>query len=50
MMELTENDLELINKEFTTVQFDTYESDLIYKVNTEERQRILIFLIRTAKL
>ena len=30
MMELTENDLELINKEFTTDQFDTYVSDLIY--------------------
>ena len=45
MMELTENDLELINKEFTTVQFDTYESDLIYKVNTEEGSVYLFFLL-----
>ena len=36
MMELTENDLELIDKEFITDQFDTYESDLVYKVNTKE--------------
>ena len=45
MMELTENDLELINKEFTTVQFDTYESDLIYKVNTKEGTIYLFFLL-----
>ena len=45
MMELTENDLELINKEFTTDQFDTYESDLIYKVNTKEGIIYLFFLL-----
>ena len=45
MMNLTENDLELINKEFTTVQFDTYESDLIYKVNTKEGTIYLFFLL-----
>ncbi len=45
MMELTENDLELINKEFTTDQFDTYESDLIYKVNTKEGTIYLFFLL-----
>ena len=45
MMELTENDLELINKEFTTDQFDTYESGLIYKVNTKEGIIYLFFLL-----
>ncbi len=45
MMDLTENDLELINKEFTTDQFDTYESDLIYKVNTKEGTIYLFFLL-----
>ena len=45
MMDLTEKDLELINKEFITVQFDTYESDLIYKVNTKEGSIYLFFLL-----
>ena len=45
MMHLTEKDLELINKEFTTVQFDTYESDLIYKVNTKKGSVYLFFLL-----
>ena len=44
MMDLTEKDLELINKEFITVQFDTYESDLVYKVNTKEGSVYLFFL------
>ena len=44
-MDLTEKDLELINKEFITVQFDTYESDLIYKVNTKEGSIYLFFLL-----
>lgn len=44
MMELTENDLELIDKEFITDQFDTYESDLVYKVNTKEGSVYLFFL------
>ena len=43
MMDLTEKDLELINKEFITVQFDTYESDLIYKVNTKQGSIYLFF-------
>lgn len=50
MMDLTEKDLELINKEFITVQFDTYESDLIYKVNTKEGSIYLFFFVRVAKL
>ena len=44
MMELTEKDLELIDKEFITDQFDTYESDLVYKVNTKEGSVYLFFL------
>ena len=43
-MELTEKDLELIDKEFITDQFDTYESDLVYKVNTKEGSVYLFFL------
>lgn len=35
MMELTERDMELIDKEYITDQFDTYESDLVYRVNTK---------------
>ena len=48
MMELTEKDLELIDKEFITDQFDTYESDLVYKVNTKEGSVYLFFQIGRA--
>ncbi len=44
MMELTERDMELIDKEYITDQFDTYESDLVYKVNTKSGSIYLFFL------
>lgn len=44
MSELTEKDLELVDKEYITDQFDTYESDLVYKVNTEGGSVYLFFL------
>ncbi len=44
MIELKEKDLVLIDKEFITDQFDTYESDLVYKVNTEKGSVYLFFL------
>ncbi|MDE7274730.1 MAG: Rpn family recombination-promoting nuclease/putative transposase [Lachnospiraceae bacterium] len=44
MMGLTEDDLELIDKEYVTDQFDTYESDLVYKVNTKAGSIYLFFL------
>ena len=44
MMELNEKDLVLIDKEFITDQFDTYESDLVYKVNTKKGSVYLFFL------
>ncbi len=51
MMELTEKDLELIDKEFITDQFDTYESDLVYKVNTKKgSKRISVLPAGTLKL
>ena len=45
MMELEEKDLELIDKEFITDQFDTYESDLVYKVYSKEGVVYLFFLL-----
>ena len=45
MMDLKEEDLELIDKEFITDQFDTYESDLVYKVYTKEGVIYLFFLL-----
>ena len=33
MSDLTVDDIELVNKEFVTDQFDTYESDLVYKIH-----------------
>ena len=45
MIELEEKDLELIDKEFITDQFDTYESDLVYKVYTKEGVVYLFFLL-----
>ena len=44
MMDLKEEDLELIDKEFITDQFDTYESDLVYKVYTTKGVIYLFFL------
>ena len=35
----------LIDKEFITDQFDTYESDLVYKVNTKKGSVYLFFLL-----
>ena len=32
MLDLTVDDIELVNKEYVTDQFDTYESDLVYKI------------------
>ena len=43
-MALEEKDLELIDKEFITDQFDTYESDLVYKVYTKNGIIYLFFL------
>ncbi len=45
MMELEEEDLELIDKQYITDQFDTYESDLVYKVHTKEGAVYLFFLL-----
>lgn len=36
MQDLTVDDIELVNKEFVTDQFDTYESDLVYKIHVRE--------------
>ena len=44
MIELNEKDLVLIDKEYITDQFDTYESDLVYKVNTKKGSVYLFFL------
>ncbi|MDE7183862.1 MAG: Rpn family recombination-promoting nuclease/putative transposase, partial [Lachnospiraceae bacterium] len=44
MMELTERDLDLIDKEYITDQFDTYESDLVYRVHTKLGSIYLFFL------
>lgn len=45
MISLQENDIELIDKEFITDQFETYESDLVYKVNTEAGSTYLFLLL-----
>ena len=44
MMEIEEKDLELIDKEYITDQFDTYESDLVYKVHIKTGTIYLFFL------
>lgn len=44
MLPLRESDIELIDKEFITDQFDTYESDLVYRVNTKAGSVYLFFL------
>lgn len=43
MISLQENDIELVDKEFITDQFETYESDLVYRVNTEAGSTYLFF-------
>jgi len=45
MAKISVNDIELIDKEFITDQFDTYESDLVYKVNLGKRKIYLFFLL-----
>lgn len=45
MISLQENDIELVDKEFITDQFETYESDLVYRVNTEAGSTYLFFLL-----
>lgn len=42
--ELTDKDVELIDKEFVTDQFDTYESDLVYKIKVYNQEFYLFFL------
>ena len=42
--ELTDKDVELIDKEFVTDQFDTYESDLVYKIRVYNQEFYLFFL------
>ena len=36
MKNLTVDDIEVVNKEFVTDQFDTYESDIVYKIRVRE--------------
>lgn len=46
---MTTDDIELVDKEFITDQFDTYEADLVYKVRLKEkniqRQDIYLFFL-----
>lgn len=44
MQELTVEDIELVDKEFITDQFETYESDLVYKVHVKENDIYMFFL------
>ena len=44
MMELTVEDIELIDKEFITDQFETYESDFVYKIHLKENDIYMFFL------
>ena len=44
MQELTVDDIELVNKEFITDQFDTYESDLVYKIHVKDNEIYMFFL------
>ena len=41
---LTVDDIELVDKEFITDQFDTYESDLVYKIHKDGEEAYLFFL------
>ncbi len=44
MMDLTVDDIELVDKEFITDQFTTYESDLLYKINLKDRSVYMFIL------
>jgi len=44
MADISVEDIELIDKEFITDQFDTYESDLVYKVHLGKNKIYLFFL------
>lgn len=44
MMELTVKDIELIDKEFITDQFETYESDFVYKIHVKGNDIYMFFL------
>ena len=44
MMGLTVEDVELIDKEFITDQFETYESDFVYKIHVNENDIYMFFL------
>ena len=51
MLDLTVDDIELVNKEFITDQFDTYESDLVYKIHLgglsrESVEEVYIFFLQ----
>ena len=51
MLDLTVDDIELVNKEFVTDQFDTYESDLVYKIHLgglsrESVEEVYIFFLQ----
>lgn len=53
MKELSEEDVELVDKEFIRENFETYESDVIYKISLPERLRkeertgeVYVFLIQ----
>ena len=51
MSDLTVDDIELVNKEFVTDQFDTYESDLVYKIHLrglsrESVEEVYIFFLQ----
>ena len=44
MMELTVEDIELLDKEFVTDQFETYESDFVYKIHVKGNDIYMFFL------
>ena len=44
MAELTVDDIELVDKEFVTDQFETYESDFVYKIHVKNREVYMFFL------
>ena len=51
MSDLTVDDIELVNKEFVTDQFDTYESDLVYKIHLrglsgETEEEVYLFFLQ----
>ena len=44
MAELTVDDIELVDKEFITDQFETYESDFVYKIHVKNNEIYMFFL------